>query len=413
MADKVGLSYYLPRDRKPTTLIKIPGSHTVYVGPSACIRRHYIHNHMCGNKSGFSTLYVSEADVATGHYEDLIIESIGSLNEILDPVPRIYIITVFCIDDFIGTDEDAMVRKLSERYPGFKFAFTHVNPISMNERLNGGMAKHFDLYSFVESSEKDLGINLVGHFVPLDPDCEFIPTLKSWGFGPIREIFNCKTYEEYQDMGKSCASIIMRNVGIAFESKQLKDVLQIPDYYFKNHYDAQKIAESYKEMAAFLKKPLPDYSGEVEGIKKRASEVVSLVGNTPVAIDCNASLTLFRTALALIDYGFNVRYLFKANGPRRLDADEEKYIIEKYPEIQISRAVDYANLYKEHQDGDCIAIGDDAARIMRAKHVIHMWRDEGYFGFHGIKKLLAAIEQAYLTEYDWAKTPTLTDARKQ
>ncbi len=413
MADKIGLSYYLPRDRKPSTLIKIPGSHTLYVGPSACIRRHFIHNRLCGNNGGFSTLYVSEADVATGHYEDLIIDSIGSLNEILDPVPHIYIITVFCIDDFIGTDEDAMIKKLSERYPGFKFAFTHVNPISVNERLNGGMAKHFDLYSFIEPSPKDKGINLVGHFVPLDPECEFIPTLKAWGYGPIREIFNCKSYEEYQDMGKSCATIIMRNVGIAFESEQLKYVLKIPDYYFKNHYDALKIAESYKELAAFLGRPEPDYSEEITEIRRRASEVAAVVGDTPFAIDCNASLTLFRTALALIGYGFNVRYLFKSNGIRKLDAEEEQIIMESHPEIQVSRAVDYSNLYKEHHDEDCIAIGLDAGRIMRASHVVEIWRDEGFFGFHGIKKLLNAIENSFNTEFDWSKTPSLTNARKQ
>ena len=117
MVDKLGLSYYLPEKAVPRTVLSIPGSHTIYIGPLSCTRRHFIHNIQYSSFREFSSLFITEADVASGHYEDVITESVSTLCNTLDPVPHIFILEFFCIDDFIGTDESALLQKLKTTFP--------------------------------------------------------------------------------------------------------------------------------------------------------------------------------------------------------------------------------------------------------------------------------------------------------
>ena len=405
MADKLGLSYYLPEKAVPRTVIRIPGSHTIYIGPLSCTRRHFIHNVQYSSLRDFSSLFITEADVASGHYEDVITESISTLCSVLDPVPHIFILEFFCIDDFIGTDEAALLQKLKQAFPDKHFAADHINPVSMNEPTNLGMRKHIDFYSFIEPSGRDNGINFLGNFVSLDPDCELLSLLKEWGYGPVRELFNCKTYEEYQMMGRSRMTIVFRNTGINFNAHHLRDKIGIPEFYFPNVFDAEQVAGHYNELASALGCTSPDFSEEIDAVGQDVANTLSLIGDIPIAVDCGASLTPFSTALALLGYGFNIRYIFKSNSPRKTDPEEEKIILEEHSAIIVSRTADYNNLFGDQRKTACLAIGQDSARILQTNHYVNMWHDEGHFGFHGIHKLMREIREAYETEQDWSKIP--------
>lgn len=402
-----GLTYYLPEPEKLHTVLHIPGSHTLYVGPLSCMRRHAIHETKFGNRRDASFLFITETDVVSGRYEELMVESIGNLIELLEPSPHIFFIAVFCIDDLLGTDEDALLQTLRGIYPDRQFAMEHIDPVSLDETLNMGMRKHANLYSFIKPVVRhDRGVNFLGNFVSLDPKCEFLALLRSWNCGPVRELFHCESYEDYQDMGKSCLSVVLRYMGM-HSGDFMRDVLGIPYYVFTASYDAETISRGYEEIAELLGKDRPDFTAEIKKAKKDAEDTAQLLNGMPVAIDSSASLTPFATAKALLDYGFNIRFVFRSNHSFKLDAEAEAYIAKNCSQVIITRAESYTHLYERIGESECLAIGADCARVLRARHFADVWHDEGYFGFHGIHRLMATIRDAVSRTADWSDIPQL------
>ncbi len=353
-------------------------------------------------------MFITEADVISGRYEDLMVESVGKLIELLDPSPHIFFLAVFCIDDFLGTDETAMLERLRAAYPDRQFAMEHIDPVSLDEARNMGMKKHVNLYSFIKPALKhDRGVNFLGNFVSLEPECEFLALLKKWNAGPVRELFHCRTYEEYQDMGKSCLSVVLRYMG-THSGDFMRDTLNIPYYVFTTSYDAEKVAQGYGDIAEILGAERPDFTAEIAAVKEDAARTAAILDGMPVAIDSSASLAPFATAKALIDYGFNVRYVFRSNHSFQQDLEAKEYIERNCPQVIVTRAESYTHLCERIGESDCLAIGADCARVLRARHFADVWHDEGYFGFHGIHRLMETLRSAITAPADWSDVPQLT-----
>ncbi len=411
--NETGLCYYLPKPERKHTVLHIPGSHTLFVGPSACMRRHAIREEEYGNRDDVSFLYISEADVISGKYEQLIADSIDDLINILRPVPYIFFIATFCIDDFLGTDEEALLDNLRARHPDRQFSAEHIDPVSLEDKKNQGMKKKVNMFSFIkEGQEKDRGVNFIGTFVPLPAECEFLSLLESWGAGPVRELFACKTYEEYQDMGKSRLNLALRSLE-SHSCEYMKSRLGIPYYSFPTSYDARRIARGYADIAGLLGAKCEDLEKEISECEEDARYTAKLLNGMPVAVDSGAFMNPFAGALALLGYGFNVKYIFKPDHPMREEKEAEGTVREKYPDTVISYVKSSKYLYESAEDEDCMAIGSDCARLLKAKHFVNIWHDEGYFGFYGIRRLMGDIRAAAQKETDWSSMPDLNIKRKE
>ena len=70
--------------------------------------------------------------------------------------------------------------------------------------------------------------------------------------------------------------------------------------------------------------------------------------------------------------------------------------------------VAYTHLYERIGESDCLAIGADCARVLHAQHFADVWHDEGYFGFHGIHRLMETLRSAITAPADWSDVPQLT-----
>ncbi|MDY4971384.1 MAG: nitrogenase component 1 [Lachnospiraceae bacterium] len=388
------LSYYLPKPAKPHTVLRIPGSHTLFIGPSACSRRHAFHESMYGDRRNISFLFITEADVISGDYENLIGDAVSELLDVLHPAPHIFLLGVFCIDDFLGTDEEALMAELQLRFPGCHFAVEHIDPVSMEEnRQKSGMKKTRNMYRFLDPADRhDQGINFLGNFVSLDPECEFLQLLEQWGAGPVRELFHCETYEDYQAMAKSRLAVGMRHVSDDV-MHCMTDDLDIPYYYFPTSYDMDIVAEGYRKLAGLLDQPEPDLGHFMQETAKEVEQTVKELGSTPLAIDCSAFLMPFQGAAALLKYGFQVRYIFYKPFMAEPDERAEQWVKQHYPHIQFLRKDRYDHM-DTLCDPECLAIGVDAARLLKTEKVADIWHDEGYFGFHGIRRLMCLLRES-------------------
>ena len=401
-----GFIYRLPEPAKAHSVLRIPGSHTLYAGPPACMRRHALNAAEHGMSREVSFLSVTETDIALGKFEALIRNAVGQLAERLAPSPRIFYIAVFCIDDLIGTDEAALISSLTSAFPAFQFAVHRIDPISLSRTKAMSAGMQSGLYSFIKPTGlHDNGINFLGTFVTLEPECEILELLRRWGCAPVRELFRCKSYEEYQDMGKSRASVVMRFIA-EDAARQMKDRLGIPFCVMEPSYNAFEVAEGYKRLAELLEQEEPDFSEELSAAKKDVEATVKALSDIPMAIDAKASLMPFSTAKALLDYGFDLRYIFRSAASYEPcpEKNAAEYIAEHYPNVQVFRLGNAKTLQVSSVPQNLIAIGNECAKYLNARYCADMWHDEGYFGFHGIHRLMALLRKAAEKEETYGNT---------
>lgn len=397
MASKA-LSFRPPEIPRRHTVLRVPGSHTLYVGPPSCMRRHALHHRKHGDPSAVSFLHVTQTDVVSGSYEQLIVDAVAELECTLTPAPSILFVTTFCIDDFLGTDHEALGEQLAAQWPQTRFVFDRIHPVATGPTTTMSAKKTQNLYSFldpVDPSERDRGVNLVGSFVPLNPKSEFFELLGRWQLGPLRQLFDCVTYDDYQAMARSRISIVTRFNGLA-GACSMEERLGIPAFAFLPCYDAEQMARLYRDLAVAVGQEPSDCTPWLTAVYSQIARTRTLVGNTPIAVDAEATLVPFALARALLDYGFNVTHVFHSHHAFATDNADRDFVLARYPHVICAPSND-ARLHLNAdawRQPNAIAIGRCAARILSTPHLVDIWHDEGLTGFHGIGLLMENIVQA-------------------
>lgn len=405
------LSFRPPEPVRPHVVLHIPGSHTLYVGPPACMRRHALKQLSRSNPGWSSYLSITQADVVSGRYEDLVADAVDELERTLTPAPTVLFVSVFCIDDFLGTDADALVARLESSWPSTRFVFERIHPVGADTKRAMSADKYANLYSFIEpvkAEMRDNGVNLIGSFAAPEPESELFDLLDSWGLGPVRQLTSCNTFDEYQDLAKSRIGLVMRFGGDA-AARAMEARLGIPRFDFGACYDLARIEQRYCRLARLADAQRPVCTPWRTAAADALHTALDLVGTAPVAIDSDATLVPFSLARALLDYGFNVTHIFRSHHPLDADTLDQQYIAEHYPHVRVSVMSD-ARLYlgrlgetRQTPQGDSetlrtqpvIAIGSKAARIMGTDLVVDIWHDEGHTGFHGVRLLMEKIADTW------------------
>ena len=120
------------------------------------------------------------------------------------------------------------------------------------------------------------------------------------------------------------------------------------------------------------------------------ARALAAVGELPIVVDTCASLMPFSLALALIKAGFNVAAVFALHSKGN-DTKAEEELMREHPEIVIVRKQGLEAMAELVIPRACVALGRDAAFLLRADHSPDMYHDEGLFGYEGIEKLMDSI----------------------
>ena len=398
-----GLSYFIPHHGRPKVTLRVPESHSLHICPPACGRRSGIRAIRNGSKGEVSFLSLTEADVSGGGYEELVGEAVEALIKHLTPSPRAFQLYVNCIDHFLGTDEEALVAGLEERFPGIRFAVFHIDPVAADEVISPGERQQDKLYTFLEDSgERDGGVNLLGAFVTPDPDGELYPFLAACGGVPVRDLLSCQTFEDYQAMGRSQLNLVLRHLG-RYTAQRLEQRLGTPWVEAPTSYDLEEIEDIYRRIAAALGADCPDLShwrGRAEQAIARARRAV---GERPVVVDSSASMRPFALAAALHRYGFSIQAVYAAHW-KQTDQEDRAWLEEHVPDLRILCSERYGDTLIRDISQDCVAVGFDSAYLLQARHFVDIQRDEGLFGYHGLERLMALLEEAEGRITQWEDT---------
>ncbi|MBP3709342.1 MAG: hypothetical protein J6I73_02905 [Treponema sp.] len=375
----------------------VPESHLLFVAPSACGRHGALGGIEAGIKERISYLYIDESDIVSGNYENLIFDSVEELFDFLEIKPKVLFVFVSCIDDLLGTDNDAIIAALSSRHPDVAFRTCHMNPMSMDTPNPPGVTLLDAMYSLLPKQQKEKRVNLVGNNAAIPRSCELFALLKKHDYD-VCQIGECTSFEEFQTLGSACLNLLLRPVAKK-ACKRMESALGIPVMQSFITYRLDEVCAFYDALSKKLDIGQLDYAQYRTHAQQKIEEAKRALGDTPIAVDYQAVLLPFNFARALIEYGFNVQ-LVVAKECIAMDMEHKLWIETHCPHVQIVNAMHYDHIKYQLRGNDFLCVGFDAGYLTGSMHVSPLMDDDALFGFDGIAKMMDELLRAAAQESD-------------
>ncbi len=369
----------------------IPESYQLFVAPFACGRHGALGGILNGVKDRISYLYIDEADIVSGHYEDLIPDAVNELLDSIEKKPKVLAIFVSCLDDLLGTDHIALNAQLSAQHPDVRFLTCHMNPLKTDTATPPGIGVQNSIYSLLDKAEEhDNGLNLIGNNAPLRKECELFRFMKDSGI-PVRHITDYETMEGFKEMAKSKVNLVLSPTAVQ-AAQFMNDALNISALTAIHTYDLEEIAANYEALAKAFGISI-DYRAEKAEAEAALQKAQNAVGDTPIAIDYHAVRKPCTLAKVLLKYGFNVTFIM-TDEIKSIDQEAALYIKEHYPQVEIVNAIHHNMANHPICDNQYLCIGFGCAYVTGSKKVLDIMEDEGLFGYDGVKQLMHLLVEA-------------------
>ncbi len=381
-----------PMPRRKRNTLRVPESHTLYLCPEGCGRRHALRAFREGADGETSFYILDDTDIIAATHQEDIARIVEELLGTLPTRPRVLTLYFHCIDDLLGIDDDALLAELTHSIPDIRFLIAHVNPIDDRKHdMQGG------IYSLLERTDaRDGSVNIVGRFNDLPPTSEFATALRSWGVPRIRNIALVTTYDEYAALSDSSLNVVTTWMGEK-PAQRMERELGIPAVGFGPSYDIDTIVDHYRTLAAALGVPFVLDDGLVQRARRAVDRALDEVGDTPLVVDSLASFTPFALAEALLGYGFRVEAVLALHTKSDESAARDR-IGERYPQVALLGSATAVSAHAAEADrSGLLAIGNDGRALFRTERWLDMFHDEGCFGLDGVVQLMDGLVQAHRT----------------
>lgn len=372
----------------------VPESYLLFVCPFACGRHTALGGIDNGIKNQVSYLFITEADIVSGDFEQMIIDNVGNLFESLEKRPKVLFIFTSCLDDLLGTDHDAINAELSEQYPDVQFRHCKMNPISLDSSLPPGITLNMNMYSLLNKTmTKDKIVNIIGNNVTLPESGDLKQILGSKGY-QVYNISDFKTFEEFQNMADASLNIVAGPIALK-AAEQMEQELDIPYIKAFVNYDLDEIERFYQELSDRLGEdfvtPAKAYA---EKAKVKIEEAKAVVGAYPIAIDYQAVLKPFSLGYAMARYGFNVG-MIATDGVAGHEKANHEGLKKLIPDILVENPVSHNAVTFPHEGEPYLCVGFDCGYMTASKKVVNLMQDEGLYGYDGICRLMDMVKEAY------------------
>ncbi|MDR2069864.1 MAG: nitrogenase component 1 [Treponema sp.] len=385
----------------------VPEAHLLFVCPPACGCHGAIAAIEQGYKKKISYLCINDHEIVLGGYEAEIERGVREVMTRIKPRPKALMIFMSCIDDLLGTDHTAAIRRM-EAEQGIPLRLARMNPISLDNKLPPGIRVQKTIYEFLDPpAKKDRGVILLGCYRPPSQDSELARVLGLFGFGPIRHPEYCPDFDRFRSMSGSAAALLLRPEGRA-AAEDIHSRLGIPWGKTFMAFDKEAILKRYGDLFDFLEsleargggreKAASFLAAAKEKAEEREEQVRALLGDARLAIDSTATIAPFNLALALVKAGVNVRRIYANQLP-----EFEKPSLVELARLKGDIIVANPNHPRKHGPRPAessaspladMAVGFEAGYAAAAAVTVPLAFDEQLFGFEGYTKALDALIQA-------------------
>jgi len=375
----------------------VPESYQLFVCPFACGRHGAIGAMKQGLKHRLSYLYIDEADIVSGGYEELIVQAVDELLAGLSFRPKVLMIFVSCLDDLLGTDHQAILQVLRQNYRDMRFTFCHMNPITLDSKAPPPVNINRKMFGLLEPREqRDSAENaaaLYGPNVKIDNSSELHQVLAAAGIAELRHIADCRSFAEFQKLAGVSLNVVTSPPGLqaAMDSKER---LGIDYVYLPVSYDFQEIADSYAALLQCCGRQAEfDLCPARQSAQLAVQAALRELGDMPIIVDASATVRPFTLAKTLCQFGFNVRTVY-AQQCIGLEKESYRWLGENAADVEIKKPEHHLAPAVRKKEGNYLAIGFEGAYLTGAQHVVNLVSDETLYGYHGVAKLMELMTAA-------------------
>ena len=340
------------------TALELPGAVVLMAAPPVCARNTGLRELYLEYKDRFFFLDISDDNFTNGLYENIILQAVDEVMEYLNTRPEVFMFCQTCIDDVIGSDYEHIQRQVEDKY-GIRTASIHLKPTTAEGRRPSGLLTQHSIFNMIKPvTTRDKGINLLGSVRPISPESEFYDVVEDAGLGPVRHITTCKVIEDLDMMSASGWNILLwPSARLVIREMQKK--YGIPYISIPGAYGIDTVAKNYSCLENFFDIKLETSQYRAEALDFLSDNILPFKGLT-AAVGASVYTGAFELARALIEYGFNVKYIF-ANVVMDYDTEHIQWLKENAPEIMLhpSSHTSMAEFYSLNRQVD-IAFGYEA-----------------------------------------------------
>lgn len=385
----------------------IPESHLLFICPSACFRHGALGAVQHGYKNRTSYLYITPADIVVG-YDNIIMEGAEELLEKDDKI-KVLFLFVPCLDDFIGTDMEAIAKAVQERHPNVIVRACHMNPIAVETKKPPLVTTIHAMFSTIQTQNpaSENAVNLMGTFALVERECELFDFFADYGI-EVRQLGDYQEHESFCEMGRSKYNLIVRPAG-KFAAQYMDEHFDTTSLRSMITYDMDEIRKNYEEWEALLdgkhdKKAHTRFCIEEQEkeTRKVIAQTVERLKGIPISVSDSAVLRPFTLAKALIQYGFNVTEVIEQE-VLEVDRPAYEYICENHPEIKVIQPRHYRSAVRNNENTYMVAIGFEGAYLRQSDYVVDLSGDEGMYGYYGVRRLMHMLQKAVEEKADLRK----------
>ena len=397
----------------------MPKAHQIYVCSDNCMRGVVMTAAEMNAIERFSCVVLEEKDMHSGNLEEITLEGITDVLEKIrrkrgeEGLPKAVLVFPVCLHHFMGCDLGYVYKELEKRFPQIVFIKGWMDPIMQKTGPSPDMKLRKAMMDILEPSEEKNGLTaLLGDIYALDPESDLMRLIRAadTARGTISDplqIQDCETLEDYQKLsGREV--FITRSPMSAVSVRQTARRLGCKGLYLPAVIDYAGIRKELETAAQTLGITLEQAGIDAGQEEKLCDEALrnlrGVIGSTPIAIDYIAVQRPLGFARLLLERGFNVKEVYlDAVSPE--EEDDFLWLRENHGEILLCSTIHaegrllHAGAIDSEHSG-YLAVGPKAAWFCGTEHFVNLVDFGGMWGFSGIRKMAALMEDAYKNAKD-------------
>ena len=279
----------------------IPGVQMIYVSALACTRHRNIDFIQMQRAGRLSFLLFSEVDMITGDY---ITKTKDAAAEIAaERSPTGIILLTGCQSALLSTDYKLLSEEIEQEIGVPVRVHDGCRLCGFDEEEGGSSSVDQLLYALIKPTvqSEELSVNILGS-AALDADCELFSFLEAAGVQKINRLASCKSFAEYQEMGRAHLNILTSPQDAAI-GEHLQETLGIPWVCLGGIYDCAELEASYQTLAEALGARI-DTAPWQSRLTEKLHTVREKAGARPIAVEGDAEMAKW-----LLNAGFFVESL--------------------------------------------------------------------------------------------------------
>ncbi len=365
----------------------IPESIHVIVSPVGC-GRHTDFEMMTQGEYAKNIYHVhlTETDIIAGTAVNKVKNQVLSLVESLEIRPKAVTLLITCVDALLHTDYSPVGEALEKRY-GIRFAVTKMFAFLNRSKVTHLMLQQQSVYSLLRFSghRNERRINMIGNTAPFSIQSDFIKVLEKAGF-EVREIRDCKTFCEYEEMGDARLNVVL-NPNTIYAAEDLKSRLGIPYVEFIECMDPEQIRVNYENLERELGCKL-EYEPYYRHACEHADHFRNLIQDKTFAIGNGFDYNAVKCAAEFAELGGQIKYVLISS----VDTCDLPYY--ERLRAQQSNAVFYLTDdygFEHFREEDCqadVAVGVLALFLLGIFGPVHLMVGEEPFDFETFEQTL-------------------------